>query len=216
MGSLVVRLEVWHRCEMLRDSDAAVEHCRAAARRTTSLPAKHHLTTRAVGVAGAARSTPAEQRLRALLAADRAATTDRIAALSRDLEAIVEAARLGATDDEHDPEGSTIAFERSQTSAFLADARKHLADLDSALERIDSGDYGRTLRETDRRRAAIGSACRADLLRSDAAAGKRWPAGWPSRRSDASVLVNAPCDASCFGPYPARSRARGRVVTRDP
>jgi DnaK suppressor protein len=83
------------------------------------------------------------RRLRALLAADRAATMDRIAALSRDLEAMVEAARLVGTDDEHDPEGSTIAFERSQTSAFLADARKHLADLDSALERIDSGDYGR-------------------------------------------------------------------------
>jgi len=83
-----------------------------------------------------------DRRLRALLVADRAATIDRIAALSRDLAALVEAARLVATDDEHDPEGSTIAFERSQTSAFLADARKHLADLDSALERIDSGDYG--------------------------------------------------------------------------
>jgi DnaK suppressor protein len=85
----------------------------------------------------------ADRRLRALLAADRAVTGDRIATLSQDLEAIVEAAQLVATDDEHDPEGSTIAFERSQTGAFLADARKHLADLDSALERIDAGDYGR-------------------------------------------------------------------------
>jgi RNA polymerase-binding transcription factor DksA len=81
--------------------------------------------------------------MRELLAADRAATADRIATMSQDLEAIVEAVRLVATDDEHDPEGSTIAFERSQTSAFLADARKHLADLDSALGRIDAGDYGR-------------------------------------------------------------------------
>jgi RNA polymerase-binding protein DksA len=81
--------------------------------------------------------------LRALLAADRAGTTERIVALGRDLEAIMEAARLVATDDEHDPEGSTIAFERSQTSALLAEARKHLAELDSALERIAAGDYGR-------------------------------------------------------------------------
>jgi len=77
------------------------------------------------------------------LVGDRAVTAERVAALSRDLEAIVEAARLVATDDEHDPEGATIAFERSQTSAFLADARKHLDDLDSALERIEAGDYGR-------------------------------------------------------------------------
>ncbi|MDX6235500.1 MAG: DnaK suppressor protein [Kribbellaceae bacterium] len=85
----------------------------------------------------------ADRRLRELLTADRAATADRIATLSQDLAGMVEAARLVATDDEHDPEGSTIAFERSQTSAFLADARTHLADLDSALERIDAGDYGR-------------------------------------------------------------------------
>ena len=84
-----------------------------------------------------------DQQLRALLAADRAATADRITALTQDIEAIVEAARLVATDDEHDPEGSTIAFERSQTTAFLADARKHLDDLDSALKRIEAGDYGR-------------------------------------------------------------------------
>jgi DnaK suppressor protein len=87
--------------------------------------------------------TSSDQELRTLLAADRAATADRIAALSQDIEAIVEAARLVATDDEHDPEGSTIAFERSQATAFLADARKHLDDLDAALKRIDAGDYGR-------------------------------------------------------------------------
>jgi DnaK suppressor protein len=84
-----------------------------------------------------------DRQLHALLAAERAATADRIAMLSQDLEGIVEAGSLVATDDEHDPEGSTIAFERSQASAFLADARRHLADLDSALERIEAGEYGR-------------------------------------------------------------------------
>ena len=84
-----------------------------------------------------------DSELRAALTADRAGTAERVAALSTDLEAIVEASRLVATDDEHDPEGATIAFERSQTSTLLADARKRLEDLDSALARLDAGDYGR-------------------------------------------------------------------------
>lgn len=81
--------------------------------------------------------------LRAALTADRTGTAERIAALTADLETIMEASRLVATDDEHDPEGSTIAFERSQTTTFLDDARKHLADLDSALQRLEADDYGR-------------------------------------------------------------------------
>jgi RNA polymerase-binding transcription factor DksA len=84
---------------------------------------------------------PGDQELRSLLAADRTVTEDRIAGLSRDLDAIVEAARLVATDDEHDPEGSTIAFERSQTTKFLEDARKHLAELDDALVRLSAGGH---------------------------------------------------------------------------
>jgi DnaK suppressor protein len=47
------------------------------------------------------------------LAEERAATEDRIRALSRDVDAIVDASVLVATDDEHDPEGPTIAFERA-------------------------------------------------------------------------------------------------------
>lgn len=80
--------------------------------------------------------------LRAVLAADRLDTVERLDGLARDLQAIIEAARLVSTDDEHDPEGATIAFERSQTSALLADAVRHLADLDTALERIAAGHYG--------------------------------------------------------------------------
>lgn len=81
--------------------------------------------------------------LQALLTADRERTSDRISALTRDFTSIVEVAQLAATDDEHDPEGSTIAFERSRTSALLAAANNHLADLDMALERIADGNYGR-------------------------------------------------------------------------
>jgi RNA polymerase-binding transcription factor DksA len=89
------------------------------------------------------RSVGPDPELRSALLADRAGTANRIAALTADLEAIVEASRLVATDDEHDPEGATIAFERSQTTTFLEDAHKHLADLDSALDRLEADDFGR-------------------------------------------------------------------------
>jgi RNA polymerase-binding protein DksA len=77
------------------------------------------------------------------LAADRASTLERIAALTREFDGIVESAALGATDDEHDPEGATIAFERAQIMSLLEQARDHLADLDQAIRRIEAGTYGR-------------------------------------------------------------------------
>lgn len=78
-----------------------------------------------------------------LLAADRARISEQISALTRDLTSIDETTSLSATDDEHDPEGSTIAFERSQTTALLAAARHHLVEVDLALDRIADGTYGR-------------------------------------------------------------------------
>jgi RNA polymerase-binding transcription factor DksA len=55
---------------------------------------------------------------------------------------MVEASQLTASDDEHDPEGLTIAFERSEAGALLAAATTHLADVDAALARIAAGGYG--------------------------------------------------------------------------
>ncbi|MFK4222798.1 TraR/DksA family transcriptional regulator [Streptomyces sp. NPDC019890] len=81
--------------------------------------------------------------VRERLAAERAGTNAQIAALSRDFDAIVEANALVAVDDEHDPEGSSTAFERAHVAALLAQARDHLAELDRALERLERGDYGR-------------------------------------------------------------------------
>jgi DnaK suppressor protein len=76
------------------------------------------------------------------LAADRASTVARIAALTREFDGIVESAALGATDDEHDPEGATIAFERAQVAGLLEAARDHLAGLDQAIRSIEAGIYG--------------------------------------------------------------------------
>lgn len=86
---------------------------------------------------------PEREAVRQRLLAEHADTSERMAALSRDFEAIVEANALVAVDDEHDPEGSSTAFERAHVAALLAQAREHLAELDLAVERLASGDYGR-------------------------------------------------------------------------
>ncbi|MEU9030885.1 TraR/DksA C4-type zinc finger protein [Streptomyces sp. NPDC048383] len=85
---------------------------------------------------------PAPATTRARLAADRTATLARATALSRDFDGIVAANALIAVDDEHDPEGGSTAFERAHVAALLAQAHKHLEELDEALERLEQGRYG--------------------------------------------------------------------------
>lgn len=72
----------------------------------------------------------------------RAATSRRIVSLVNSFEAIVEATGDNATDDEHDPEGHTIAWERQQIAALLEEARAKLADIEAAVQRLDAGLYG--------------------------------------------------------------------------
>jgi DnaK suppressor protein len=84
-----------------------------------------------------------EPDLRALLAAQRESVLARISALERDFSGIVSAAETANADDEHDPEGATIAYERQHTSALLAQARDQLADIAAAAGRLDVGSYGR-------------------------------------------------------------------------
>ena len=78
----------------------------------------------------------------ALLAEQRQAALDRLAALERDFSAIVEAAGQANADDEHDPEGATIAFERQHVAALLDQARDQLAEVDAAIGRLNAGHYG--------------------------------------------------------------------------
>lgn len=63
-------------------------------------------------------------------------------AVTRDVDRIVEASQLTSSDDEHDPEGATIAFERAQTLAVADQLRGQLVDLDAAQVRIEDGTYG--------------------------------------------------------------------------
>jgi DnaK suppressor protein len=73
--------------------------------------------------------------------ADRAALASQVERLQAVFSGIVESSELVATDDEHDPEGHTIAFERQQVAGLLRAARARLAGLDVALERLDEGLY---------------------------------------------------------------------------
>jgi DnaK suppressor protein len=73
---------------------------------------------------------------------ERVAALAQIEALTREFDGVVAASRASNADDEHDPEGATIAFERQQVVALLEQARRRLADVEAALARRDSGSYG--------------------------------------------------------------------------
>ncbi|SDF04650.1 transcriptional regulator, TraR/DksA family [Blastococcus aurantiacus] len=77
------------------------------------------------------------------LSAERAAALAQIAALTREFDEVVAASKASNADDEHDPEGATIAFERQQVAALLGQARRRLADVDAAVTAVEAGTYGR-------------------------------------------------------------------------
>jgi DnaK suppressor protein len=77
-----------------------------------------------------------------LLRAARATTSRRIAGLTGHFDELVAASVGSNADDEHDPEGATIAFERSQLDALVRQAREQLAEIDAAEDRLAQGRYG--------------------------------------------------------------------------
>ena len=65
--------------------------------------------------------SPSEQAtIRQLLDADRQRTETRIAVLGHDRDDMVQSAAQSASDDEHDPEGTSTAFERAHIEALLS------------------------------------------------------------------------------------------------
>jgi RNA polymerase-binding protein DksA len=82
------------------------------------------------------------ERLRARLVADRASATDLIGMLKGTLDAFNAAQRGVFSDDEHDPEGPSIAIQRSEATALLAQSRRHLDEVNAAVARLDSDAYG--------------------------------------------------------------------------
>lgn len=69
-------------------------------------------------------------------------TAKRISELTGVFDAIVASSDAANLDDEHDPEGATVGFERAQVRALLEHARAQLQELDAASERIERGSYG--------------------------------------------------------------------------
>nr|WP_233579871.1 TraR/DksA C4-type zinc finger protein [Frondihabitans sp. PhB188] len=59
-----------------------------------------------------------------------------------DMEAVSDARESSNVDDEHDPEGATIAFERSQLEAIRKSTLERMAAADTALARLAAGTYG--------------------------------------------------------------------------
>lgn len=80
----------------------------------------------------------AVERLRARLAEVDA----RLAAQRQAVDGLVEAARDTNVDDEHDPEGATLAWERQQAAALAAEAEVERRELLAALDRVAAGTYG--------------------------------------------------------------------------
>ncbi len=84
----------------------------------------------------------AESGARARLLATREEATRQLTSLDRDFEEIVHGSELVNTDDEHDPEGATIAFERAQVMALRASTQRRLMAIDVAVSHLDEGTYG--------------------------------------------------------------------------
>ena len=79
---------------------------------------------------------------RVVLELERQRTARRLADLTGDFDEMVAASRDTNADDEHDPEGATIAFERSQIGALVRQSRLRLAEVDAALDRVSTDTYG--------------------------------------------------------------------------
>lgn len=74
--------------------------------------------------------------------AARAETERLVVSLQGQVDGILAASEWTSNDDEHDPEGVTVAFERAQAQDLLQRARNELEALDAARQRVSDGTYG--------------------------------------------------------------------------
>ncbi len=87
----------------------------------------------------AAAVSDAEARLLTVRAEARA----RLASLTRDVAHLVVARQDSNSDDEHDPEGATLAWDQAQAASLMGQARQQIDEVDAALVRLSAGTYGR-------------------------------------------------------------------------
>jgi hypothetical protein len=107
-----------------------------------------------------------------LLGAERAATLERLARLEREFAGIVEASGAVGADDEQDPEGATIAFER-----------QHVAGLASQAPRPSGSDRGGDAAARSEQLRHLRGLCPADSCRTP---------GRPASEHHLSVLRHSP------------------------
>jgi DnaK suppressor protein len=80
---------------------------------------------------------------RSALVAERRRTVKLLGDVERSMTDVSDAREGANSDEEHDPEGATLAWERGSLGAVRADAQRRLQLVDAALARLDAGTYGR-------------------------------------------------------------------------
>jgi DnaK suppressor protein len=78
-----------------------------------------------------------------MLSARRVELIRQLADLRANVTEVIDAARDANLDDEHDPEGATIAFERAQLAQLSDSAAKELTEVEHAMTRLVEARYGR-------------------------------------------------------------------------
>lgn len=81
-------------------------------------------------------------RFRQLLETELDADMANASAATRNMRLISDARDGSSTDDEHDPEGVTLAFERSHEASMVERSERGVAEATAALKRLDDGGYG--------------------------------------------------------------------------
>jgi RNA polymerase-binding transcription factor DksA len=105
-------------------------------------PARDRASGRPAGEAASGLDVAARERVAATLAARRAQAVSDLDELVGHYDDLVSSAQLSNADDEHDPEGATLASERSQLDALVRAVRARLAEIGVAEARLAGGRYG--------------------------------------------------------------------------
>ncbi len=77
--------------------------------------------------------------LHAELTRARGEAVARVAEFDAVVRELAQARSDSDTDDEHDPEGSTLSWDRAVQAASADAARHRLAEIDAALDRLEAG-----------------------------------------------------------------------------
>lgn len=110
--------------------------------RTPGVRWQSRASSRIAESGGTQKGMTADDEMTSLLDSERQAALTRVVSLEREFAGIVAAASAANADDEHDPEGATIAFERQHVAALLEQARGRLAQVEESLQRVADGSYG--------------------------------------------------------------------------